>query len=74
MKHKSEELEKIAREVAENKKKILDDFFKAYLADTALPISDIELVHEVGNDGKIFVEKFYFQVKEKPKSVVLEQA
>ena len=62
------DLETLIKDIAENRTKILEDFARAYLAETEYHISEIELVEEElkGKDGyNTLGRKWYFRKKNK---------
>ena len=47
----TDKLTDLVNEIANNGSKILDEFCKAYLAETGLKPSEVELIQTIGNDG-----------------------
>lgn len=55
-------LSKLIEEIAIMRKKVLDDFFKAYLADQRIPLNKLELVEEELPNG--LGRRWYFRIRE----------
>jgi hypothetical protein len=56
-------IEDVASYLAKHKAKILEDFAKAYLAETNLKPSQVELVHKHSVTGTEINDVFYFREK-----------
>ena len=51
-------LENILKEIRDNKNQILDDFAKAYLAETGLNPSEVEMVEQFDHAKMTYVYSF----------------
>jgi hypothetical protein len=57
------DMSKMAEFLKKNRNKILEEFAKAYLAETQLLPSQIELVHKSSVENEQIVDTFYFRKK-----------
>lgn len=56
-------VEEAVAELAKHRNKILEEFSKAYLAESGLLPSQVELVHKITTEKDIITDIFYFRKK-----------
>lgn len=54
----------VVAEIMKNRQSVLEDFAKAYIADTGLKPSQIELVHKHETNENEIIDTFYFKEKD----------